>query len=292
MFCKQRRMLDQTFRLHLIKTPTILIPPTNEQYNLNTLKEAAFRFNPFETIVGNTPVSCYETLSIINEFRLFGCNGGSRNPTKFVYLDLDDTEGFSMALQGRFPNSLCYGLANSKTRVKWDFFKSGLEYVNFDLESSSYKSVMSRCIYYNSRGIPLSYLTFGMDEPHIAAKLRAAVNVLSVNGNCIIKLVDYNLIPLEYLRPLVGVFKKLIIYKSAVTSSSEMEANIICLEKYEGQGYDVRLVDGKIPHKIADGLLLLETQRLAAEYSISKFVDNRTCYDVSAAKIDYLGMPA
>jgi len=291
-------MFDQTFNKYRIDK--VKKSSSTQNLTINTSLRDIRKFNPFELIPGETPISCYESLAVFNDFSLVSCNNGI-NPANFTYLDLDDTEGFSIAVQGRYPNALCYGLGNRLGSIKWNFDKNGLNSSKFDLSSSSYKALLAKTLHYNSRGILLSYCTLNEDELDITAKLRATINVLGTGGSAIIRINDYTSDKsLELLTPLDELFEDLFLYKSAVTSCVSTECLLICLRKDNRRdeedkiipmSYEVEKIDrsGGLLRKQIENL---EEARRIAEASIAEYCDNRFSYNVSGAKSSYLGLIA
>ena len=280
-------MFDQTFDECTTQIPAILEKlPTSATYVINTNVAANIKFNPFESIVGISPISIYETSSIIQEFKILGCVSGSNTKKEFSYLDLDDTEGFSMAIQGRCPKSYCYSVYNTSSRLKWNFDRNNLAAQNFNLDSSCYKTLLARVLLYNTRGIIISFVSISSTESYIKSKLRTGVNCLSVAGTCLIRL-DYADIHWTYFEPLEEMFNQIVIYKPAVTSATSTECYMVCLDKIESTYYNSKSL-GTGYHKLQDQVHVLETRRILAEYNISKNVDNRLAYDISKAKVKYL----
>ena len=293
-------MFDQTFEESKTRTPAVILNlPKNVSYLVNTSVMAASRFNPFESIVGITPITFYETLAILNQFNVLGCTRGFSNPAEFSYLDLDDTEGFSMAIQGRCPRAYCYSLYNTSQRRKWNFERNGLDTENFNLDSSCYKTLLARSLLYNTQGLLVSFVSLTLEESSIWSKIRTGVNVLSVGGTCLIRF-DYAQadavadaqaepdIILKHLTSLESMFQELIIYKPAVTSATSTECYLICLNKIESTYYVFKSLEDITSNKLKLQIAELESRRVAAEYSISKNVDNRAAYDISKAKVRYL----
>jgi len=188
----------------------------------NTFLPDVHRFNPYETIPGKTPISCYETLAIMNDLDVVPC---CRNivPTGIVCADLDETEGFSIAITGRLKSSLIYGLCNTKLRRKWDFATSGLQSSRFDLNSSCSRTLVANVCRDDPRGIGLSYLTLtDKSDVELLCEMRCTIHVLATEGSCLIRVSNFNNSKLRrYLSPLKDIFETLVFYKPAVTPCME-----------------------------------------------------------------------
>jgi 23S rRNA U2552 (ribose-2'-O)-methylase RlmE/FtsJ len=272
-------MFDRTFRT-CVDGKYVSKDVKGGKYVVNTNLRAMHNYNPFETICGNTtPVSCYETLAVLQEFQLLGCGDNT-----FSYVDLDSTEGFSLAIQGRYPGAYGYGLYNTPSRVKWDFDRNGLDMDNFNLDSSTPRTLLARSLYYNSQGVHISFIDLPTDG--YDAYLRAGTNALAKDGSCLVRF-DYQDVNVSLLECLQSMFERLQLYKPAVTSASSSECYLVCLYKKESTYYER---ESTHPDPILGSqVAILEAQRLIAEYSIAHHVDNRDVASVNKARIQYLG---
>lgn len=255
---------------------TVLEAPHDADLTVPTLRRSIEAYNPFESIVGATPVSFYETLAILNEFLPITELTTAGQTNIFSVLDLDATEGFSMALYRRYPNFRCYGVMNTLTAMKWDFDRSGLPMSNFNLASSTPRTLLSRVLSYNQRGILISYATLTTADPH---RLRAAVNSLAVDGTVLLRL-DYTKVPVAELGNLTEAFEEVTAYKPAVTSSISTEIYIVGLRKLPGIGW--------APGECLIDLEPIATFRRNSIYSIKKGVVNEVL--VSRARSAYMGV--
>jgi len=239
------------------------------------------RYNPFQELNRQpvvVPVSFFETLSILRVFNPITCNQGI-DASKFVYVDLDITEGFSMAMQGRFPKSLCYALSSKR----WNFSRNGMNWKNFELESSTYESILERVLDYNCRGINISYCSQDDSDIETETRINTCMLVLQSGGMMILRLTNPETSHASCLwNKLSYFFGKLTLYKPATTMCLTMECYLIAENR--------RIKDGtQASGDFEEQLSLIREYKHTSIKGIKQYKDNRALYDIDRAMIEYMG---
>jgi hypothetical protein len=274
---------------------------SNEAPKINgsALSRDIVRYNPLQSLNDpQIPSTFYETLSLISTFKPISCVNNI-DPIKFVYLDLDETEGHSMAVQGRYPSALCYALSTKR----WDFDHNGLNIRNFELESSNVLSLLSRCLHYNRRGINLSFGTQASSLEITQERLMACVNVLQEGGYLFFRIT--NLLT-KYMPTiwsiLLNKFDLLTLYKPATCMCIYDQCYIVGTGrnknidkwKFENINHNNDNYLGNVSERDEDSFNqqfnILRQYKHRAINGINAKENNTSLYDVDKAKVEYIGL--
>jgi hypothetical protein len=241
-----------------------------------TPKSAIINYNPFEGLVTNVIPSFYETLSLYHAFSPIVCNPGI-DPVKFVVMDLDDSVGFSMATQLKYPNSVIYSIYDKPWPL--DLSQIG-DKTRFNLESSTPISLVDRTLYNNRRGIPLSFGSDNESKDVTLDRLSACIRVLQRGGWMLFKINDYRIWE-DSWESIANNFEDMHIYKPATTPC------------YLPIGYFVgerrRITPGNTNNNFNQQVTKLEDNRKYAIESINNRTTRKKDYDVEFAKTIYKG---
>lgn len=149
-------------------------------------KDLRLAYNPFEELVLRTYLTTMEIVSIFHAINPISCrppNLYDIDANKYVYLDLDETAGASVAMQVFYPNSYCYGLSQA-TGKDWNFVGNRFDIRNFMIQSATIESLRHLCFLNNPRGIDAAFVTTKINDSNISRweKLFAGISILLEDG--------------------------------------------------------------------------------------------------------------
>lgn len=224
----------------------------------------AWQYNPIESIVGEMPISLYETLAILSEFRPLTCSN-IISSEYFVSFDLDPTPGYTMAMQGRYPNSLTY---TPGKRLDDEYSIIGT--TSIDYTTTNPIDCSAKC----------KLETFGADIAYCVQSdrdVKCCLSALRTNGTLLIRCHDPHYFNAAFISEW---FKELILYKPAVTSCISTESYLVCLGR--------RSTWAPSNLKFDEEVSKLDLYKLGAIDAISKGVTNQA--KLNAVKNYYLGI--
>ena len=252
-------------------------------YEINKID--VINYNPLEELCykSETPCSFYEILSIIQAFKIMSCSN-IIDSTNCICLDLDDTDGFLMAIEGRFPYSLTYSLY-TKEIVRID---NGLDLSRIDDISSSPHSVAVRCKLNNMNGIDLSFGVQSNSLDDSIDKMLACISVLSRYGTLVYRVDDYKSIFCRDIFTVISSwFADVTLYKPGMMSCINRGAYIVASSKRDDP-VDVSLEN--VEESSLNSLInILEKERKICVNSIKAGIDNNKNFDINATLNYYLG---
>ena len=233
------------------------------------------RFNPFLTLV--TPElseSFYPVLSIYNAFSLVSCNR-LRHDEGLSCVSLDHTNGFIMATQGRYPDSVFYTLY----RDNWDRHRSDIGLEAVIQQASNLEELSIYTLASNSMGVDLCFCSIPTLE-----KLETATS-LTRDGGSLIVWVD-KLVDREWKELLVSSFERVVAYKPATTSPVSVGLYLVC----SGRGLQSAGTLEDRVEQFSSQLVFIEQYREGCLQAILARVDNTAVCDPHLAKLQWLGI--
>jgi hypothetical protein len=246
----------------------------------DVVPEDIMKYNPFQRLLYNkpTPASFYEALSILQAFNQVLCSRYI-NSDAAVVLDLDDTDGFLMAVQGRIVNSLCYSL-----HVK-DIYRMGndLNLGSIDRIASTPMTLASRCRFYNQGGIDLAFSQQALDFPTSVERILSCITAVSRDGLLAFRVDDYTS---NFCQVMFGVleswFSKVTLYKPSTMSCVKTEIYLVAINKH-GQS---KPGDSKLSEQIE---VLEQERKRALNTILTSSGDNDQYCNLNSLNNWYLG---
>lgn len=239
------------------------------------LRQDVERFNPYQTIPnGITPPTYYECLSVLNTFMPLSCKG-QRSYDHPVILDLDNTDGTTMALQTRYPKCIIYC-----SNLKAYSLHNGLDMYNVMGDKRTPRTIKEYLLMYNSRGADFA---FCVDQEHFDLMRQVTHAIQSLDRGTILALRVSNFESGRVMRVIEYMlywFKDVTIYKCATMSCVSNECYIVGIIKLHYEG------DRGILH----GLSEVKQFITDARNSIRDHVDNTDVADPLSLTNEYIGM--
>jgi hypothetical protein len=253
-------------------------------------KEKLLKFNPYYSLcVPGLPDSFYAVLSIFKNFSLVSCNQLIHNEG-CVCIDLDNTPGFIMATQGRYPDTQFYSMSTKD----FDEERSGVILLNVHSKSITYRDLLDYSIESNPRGVDFGFCSAGLSIDETLQKLKICIAALKHKGSLIVYFPDTTTV-IECSEPLLNSFESVTPYKPATSSIVSQDLYLVCRRKLSNMFSSTE--EPKIDHNITKKLnefesecLLLEEWRIYWLKCIISGIDNTSRCDVESAKIDYLSL--
>lgn len=245
--------------------------------------EDIMKYNPFQRLLYNkaTPASFYETLSIIQAFNQISCVRYI-NSDSAVVLDLDDTDGFLMAIQGRIVNSLSYSL---HTKDIYNM-NNELNISSIDRIASTPTSLASRCKFYNRSGIEMTFSHQALDFSESVERILSCIAAVSRNGLLAFRVDDYKSNFCQVMFNLLeSWFSTVTLYKASTMSCVKTEIYLIGIDKKS-------IPDNKVSRsdKLSRQIKVLEFERKNALNTIlSGVADNDQYCNLNSLNNWYLG---
>jgi hypothetical protein len=254
---------------------------TTEYDNMQVVsKQSMIKFNPYYSlVVPGLPDSFYAVLSIFKNFSLVSCNQLIHNEG-CVCIDLDNTPGFIMATQGRYPDTLFYSMSTKD----FDEEGSGVILLNVHSKSITYMDLLDYSLQTNPRGVDFGFCSSGLDIDDTLQRLNVSITALKNKGSLIVYFTDMTNI-MEYSELLLKSFEFVTVFKPATSSIVSKDAYLVCRTKSSTISNSVEQSE-----KLKSQCLLLEEWRLIWLKCIVAGIDNTYISDVDSAKIDYLSL--
>lgn len=238
-------------------------------------REDMERFNPYLKLnVPGLPDSFYSVLSIYNALSLISCDRFVHNEGLSA-VSLDDSLGFIMATQGRYPDTVFYSLY----RDDWDIGRSSINLEHVDQTSANLEELRITIEAYNSDGLDL-----GFSSTPTTFKLGLITNLIRPGGSLIVHITQ--IVDEEWISILVSSFSRLIAYKPATSSPVSVDFYIVCM----GRGRQPQTTVEARQEQLRSQLEFLEKYRIHCLDRVLDRESNEALYDVHLAKIQYLGM--
>lgn len=302
---EMRQVLDPL--LEKLDTSLESISVVEDECLTHVSKENLLKFNPYHSLVGpELPDSFYAVLSIFNRYTLISCDQFIHNEG-CVCVDLDETPGFIMATQGRYPDTIFYSLSSKN----FDEEGSGVILLNVHTRSITYEDLLDNCMSANPRGVDFCFCSSGVDINDTLERLNICITALKNKGFLIVYLTgsgpfapsaDLTTV-MECTKPLIQSFESVMIYKPATSSLVSSDFYVVCTGRFE-LNMDFKCSEThcsrkkyKVPNDnvatdniIDRQYLLLEEWRRTCIKSIINGIDNTKNCDVETAKINYLSL--
>lgn len=232
------------------------------------------KYNPLETLGKDeaTPSSFYCLQSVLLAFAPIHVCREIRD-REFAFLDLDDTDGCLMAIQGLYPNSMQYSLTKSLD------FNAGLDMSRVKMEATSVQGLARICRGENPRGISLAYCSPGKSEEETVNRLVAGTACISDIGTLIIEVEDYTISLFAAIWGfLSGRFGSVILYKPGTLPCKGKSALLVCAQK-----------GGSSSATMGEQVAFLEGYRQGAIAAIGEGLDNLSHFDNGMYISTYIG---
>ena len=236
---------------------------------------ALIKFNPFLSLVKpNLPDSFYATLSIYNAFSLVSCNRLIHSEG-LSCVNMDETSGFIMATQGRYPDTVFVSLS----RDDWDIEVSRINLLQVNDNSTTLEELEWNCLEDYPRGVDLAFCSNPTEE-----RLMLSISLTKIGGSLVLQ-VD-RLPENQLIRSILENFSRVLAYKPATTSSISTMMYIVCSGRstQSESTLDDRLLQFSVQ------LQKLEDYRLRCLTQVLSGVDNTDNCDTHLAEVEYLSL--
>ena len=168
------------------------------------------RYNPYQTIPnGVTPSTFWECLSILNNFTPLS-NKGEKDYDQSVILDLDPTDGCTMALRGRYPNCIIYC-----SSLKTISTNSNIDATLLMTHRRTPRTIVEYLLTYNGRGCDFA---FCVDQPEfdLLRQVFYSHKALKVGASMVVRVKDFrNPDVINFMLPLFDVVPAIVITSPA-----------------------------------------------------------------------------
>jgi hypothetical protein len=188
-------------------------------------------YNPYQTIPnGITPNTFWECLSVLNGFTPLSPKG-QKDYQVSVILDLDPTDGCTMALRGRYPYSIIY----CSSLKKWSKYADvKAELIMSDRRTP--RTITEYLLTYNDRGCDFA---FCVDQPEfdLQRQVHYSTSALKPGASIAIRIKDFESDRVNHMIDyILPMFDSVWIYKCATMSCVSNEAYVVGVSKRKSHG--------------------------------------------------------
>ena len=231
-------------------------------------------FNPYQTMIGITPSTYYECLSILNAFTPLSC-ARSRGYDKMVVLDLDPTDGCTMALQTRYPRCIIYC-----SSLKVYGTQCGLDARDIMCEKRTPRTITEYMLMYNARGADFAFCV-DQDVFDLSRQVTYGMTALNIGTTMALRVNNVNSVRVRRaIAIMLPWFTEVTVYKCATMSCVNSECYVVGV--------------GKLKHGDSKGELrgldAMESFIRRAQTSIMSRVDNTDIAHPLTLKNEYIGL--